>query len=555
MSIKLSSLSLAIGATLLSTSAFSEQERIDVDNGLQDYTINRTLEDISPKDLKSAQRAAFICYRACHRPAREEVPETISPKLEGLSAQYLFNQWADMDTIRTSGLSAQMKEFVYAYSREEMANVSLVLAARDMPYNPDPNVVEGESWKRGKEIYDKSCKACHGEQGLSEHDRFPTMKGQMPVYLFEQLKSYRDGTRTNRDAVMMKPFAAMYNEDDYKDIIAYVTGQELKQIERTEFITGIGMPPIEGFVLPDTGQVQNFTDVHGEDSDYQGDQPHFTVSESGLTTFDENTKLTWERDSSRIWMTAIEGKDYCENLELDGYSDWRYPLMKELQTIVDSGEFRPAVDTTAFLNMPRQSSGIWTFPVSNHPDHAWHIGFPDGHTMGQHTASTKMTRCVRADNGAAYHNMSYVDNGNGTITEKVTNRMWQKELDFTRRKWEDSIQYCENLEIGGHDDWRLPDFKELKSIVNFNKVNPSIDEEFFPNTPMKYMFWTNTAYVGTENAQFRPLPARKKDQDPSEFDLRGKKGGTFAWAVGFQLGAGYGLSRDIEFYTRCIRNP
>jgi len=554
MCIKLSTLSIAIGATLLSSFALAAQERADIDNGLQDYTINRTLEDISPDAMKSAQRAAFICYRACHRPAREEVPETISPKLEGLSAQYIFNQWADMDTIRTSGLSAQMKEFVYAYSREEMANISLVLASRDMPYNPDPEIVGNDSWERGKAMYDKSCKACHGEQGLSNNERFPTMRGQMPVYLFEQLKSYRDGTRTNRDAPIMKPFASMYSEEEYKDIITYLTGKELKQIERTEFITGIGMPPIEGFVLPDTGQIQNFTDVHGEDSDYEGVQPRYTISESGLTTFDENTKLTWERDSSRIWMTAVEGKEYCANLELDGYSDWRYPLMKELQTIVDSGEFRPAVDTEAFLNMPRQSSGIWTFPVSNHPDHAWHIGFPDGHTMGQHTASTKMTRCVRADNGAAYHNMEYVDNNNGTITEKVTNRMWQKELDFNRRKWEDSIQYCENLNLGGHDDWRLPDFKELKSIVNFNKVNPSIDEEFFPNTPMKFMFWTSTAYVGTENAQFRPLPARKKDQDPSEYDLRGKKGGTFAWAVGFQLGAGYGLSRDIEFYTRCIRD-
>ncbi|UJF17281.1 DUF1566 domain-containing protein [Vibrio sp. SS-MA-C1-2] len=557
MKTKPSKLALVITASLLSNFAFANEVSVnqDIDNGLEDYTINRTLADLSPKELKKASREAFICYRACHRPAKEEVPETLSPKLDGLSAQYLFDQWADMDNIRVSGLSAQMKEFVYVYSRKEMADISLVLSSRKMKYSPDPDVVGSDLWQQGKEKYDQSCKMCHGEQAESKNELYPSFKGQMPAYIFEQLKEYRDGNRTNRDAPVMQPFAKMYSEEDYKAIIAYVTGQKLKLIERVEFITGIGMPAIKDFVLPDTGQIQDFTDVKGEDSDYIGEQPTYTVSQSGKTVFDENTKLTWERDSSRIWMTALEGKEYCASLELDGYDDWRYPLIKELHTITDLGEFRPAIDTKAFLNMPRQSSGIWTFPVSNHPDHAWHIGFPDGHTMGQHTASTKMTRCVRADNGAAYHNMNFVDNHDGTVTEKVTDRMWQQSIDYTRRKWEPSIQYCENLTLAGYDDWRLPDFKELLSIGNFNKFNPSIDEEFFPNTPIKYLFWSSSAKVGTENANFRPLPPRKMDQPIEMHDLRGEAGGRERWAVGFQLGAGYGLNENLDMYTRCIRNP
>ncbi|EGR0753417.1 DUF1566 domain-containing protein [Vibrio vulnificus] len=557
--IKLSTVSLLVGTALLPTSASAQDDitvkNLDINNGLQDYTINRTIKDMSPAEIQAATRASFGCFMGCHRPAVEEVPETISPKLAGLPAQYIYNQWADMDGTRTSGLSVQMKEFVYLLPPKMMADVSILLSSREMKYSPDENVVGGESWKRGKKIFDKSCKACHGEQALSTNERFPSFKGQMPYYLFEQLKNYRDETRTNRDAPMMYPFAKMYNEEDYKDIIAYVTGQELKQIERTEFITGIGMPAPEGFVLPDSGQVQNFTEVHGEDSDYPGVSPRFTISESGLTTYDENTKLTWERDSSRIWMTAIEGKDYCENLELDGYTDWRYPLIKELHSIADFGEFRPAINTDAFLNMPRQSSGIWTFPVSNHPDHAWHIGFPDGHTMGQHTASTKLTRCVRADNGAAYHNLDLVDNGDGTVTENVTNRMWQQNIDFKRRNWEDSIKYCEALDYAGYDDWRLPDFKEMISLGDFNKVNPSIDEEFFPNTPSKYMFWTSSAKVGTEKENFRPLPARKEKQSKEMYNLLGEKGGSLRWAVGFAVGAGYGLNEETPYYARCIRNP
>lgn len=557
-------LSLLVGSALMSGSTLAQNSvtpsnaqitNPDVDNGLQNYTINRTISDLSAAEIQAATRASVGCFMGCHRPAVEEVPETISPKISGLPAQYIYNQWSDMDGTRTSGLSVQMKEFVYLLSPKMMADVAIVLSDREMKYSPDANVVGGESWTRGKAIYDQSCKACHGEQAVSDNVRFPSFKGQMPYYLFEQLKNYRDEKRTNRDAPIMYPFAKMYNEDDYKDIIAYVTGQELKQIERTEFITGIGMPAPKDFVLPDTGQIQNFTNVHGEDSDYHGAEPRYTVSKSGKTTFDENTKLTWERDASRIWMTAIEGKEYCESLELDGYTDWRYPLIKELHTIADFGEFRPAIDTEAFLNMPRQSSGIWTFPVSNHPDHAWHIGFPDGHTMGQHTASTKLTRCVRADNNAAYHNLALVDNNDGTVTEKVTNRMWQQHIDFERRSWEDSIQYCEEMNFAGYDDWRLPDFKEMISIGDFNKVYPSIDQTFFPNTPSKYLFWTSSAKVGTERQNFRPLPARKNKQPPEMYNLVGKKGGTQRWAVGYAVGAGYGLNEETPNYARCIRNP
>ncbi|MGR5236382.1 copper chaperone PCu(A)C [Vibrio alfacsensis] len=93
----------------------------------------------------------------------------------------------------------------------------------------------------------------------------------------------------------------------------------------------------------------------------------------------------------------------------------------------------------------------------------------------QHTASTKLVRCVRADNGAAYHNMSYVDNGDGTVTEKVTNRMWQQKIDYNRRNWFDSIEYCENLNYAGYDDWRLPNIKEL-----VEKKHWSMDVESVP---------------------------------------------------------------------------
>ncbi|MCW8328380.1 DUF1566 domain-containing protein [Photobacterium sp. SDRW27] len=542
-------------ATLVSA-AFSQHLMAaeDINNGYEDYTINRKIEDLTAKDKASANRIIYGCYLGCHRPAKEEVPETLSPKLEGFDAQYFLNQWVDMDNERHAGISSQMKEIVYANPVRDMASTAIVLGERTMSWNPDPEVMKSEAYARGKTKYDGACKFCHGEQGASTNPKYPPLKGQMPAYLFEQLTSYRDGKRANRNAPIMMPFAKMLSEEDYKDIIAYVSGKAYTPVERREFITGIGMPPVEGFVLPDTGQNQNFTDTFGEDSDYPRNPPSYTISESGKVVVDNNTKLMWERESSRIWMTAVEGQQYCDSLELDGYKDWRFPLMKELQSIADMGEFRPALNTDIFSNMPRLASGIWTFPISDHPDHVWHIGFPDAHIMGQHTASTKLVRCVRADNGAAYHNMRYVDNGNGTVTEKITNRMWQQNIDYQRRNWEESIKYCENLDYAGYDDWRLPNIKEMVSIVNYNKTSPAIDEEFFPNTPVKYFFWTSTSDVAGPTLFIRPLSKRKKDQTPEMLDLR-HTGDNEGWAMGYQIGSGYGMQKDNQFYNRCIRTP
>jgi hypothetical protein len=45
-----------------------------------------------------------------------------------------------------------------------------------------------------------------------------------------------------------------------------------------------------------------------------------------------------------------------------------------------------------------------------------------------------------------------------------------------------SLLYCDRLNYAGHTDWRLPNVKELMSIVDYSKLNPSINTTFFTNT-------------------------------------------------------------------------
>jgi len=60
---------------------------------------------------------------------------------------------------------------------------------------------------------------------------------------------------------------------------------------------------------------------------------------------------------------------------------------------------------------------------------------------------------------------SYTDNGNGTITDNATGLMWQQADDGVVRDWQNSLTNAETLVLAGHSDWRLPNAKELQSIV------------------------------------------------------------------------------------------
>ena len=89
------------------------------------------------------------------------------------------------------------------------------------------------------------------------------------------------------------------------------------------------------------------------------------------------------------------------------------------------------------------------------------------------------------------------DNGDGTITDLYTGLMWIKDGESTSSfngattTQGNAILFAKQLSFAGYDDWRLPNFKELATIVNYEKSNPAIDENYFINIkPDKY--WSST---------------------------------------------------------------
>lgn len=72
----------------------------------------------------------------------------------------------------------------------------------------------------GKKLYDATCAACHGPNGISIAPIYPNIAGQKNEYLVAQLKAFRDGSRKN---AIMQPMAKGLTDTNIANITAYVS--------------------------------------------------------------------------------------------------------------------------------------------------------------------------------------------------------------------------------------------------------------------------------------------------------------------------------------------
>ncbi len=88
----------------------------------------------------------------------------------------------------------------------------------------------------------------------------------------------------------------------------------------------------------------------------------------------------------------------------------------------------------------------------------------------------------------------FKNNGDGTITDRATNLMWVADPTAAGRggtyNWTNAINASENLTYATYSDWRLPNVKELGSIVGYNGNSPAINTAFF--TSQSTYYWSST---------------------------------------------------------------
>lgn len=273
----------------------------------------------------------------------------------------------------------------------------------------------------------------------------------------------------------------------------------------------IGLQVYAGSV-PDTGQTQSYTDTFGEDSDYTINPPSYTkLDSSGNPLADSASSWAMVRDNvtGLIWEVKKEGEGihYKDNKYkwqeaqdvfiaalnsspgFGGYTDWRLPTIKELAYLVNYGipYPGPCIYTTYFPNtMPLD---YWSSTTcANSTAEAWDINF----NYGNDNTSDKLKYelYVRAVRGVQSPN-NFVDNGNGTVTDKTTGLMWQQATATGTYKWDQALDYCETLSLGGRTDWRLPNIKELRSLVDYSTYDPAVNTIFSPDTNSSN-YWSST---------------------------------------------------------------
>ncbi len=87
----------------------------------------------------------------------------------------------------------------------------------------------------------------------------------------------------------------------------------------------------------------------------------------------------------------------------------------------------------------------------------------------------------------------FAANGDGTVTDTCTGLVWEQRLGrSSAMTWKEALRYCADLELGGHDDWRLPNVRELQSLADYGRHSPAFDSVF---DPVLTRYWSSTTDV------------------------------------------------------------
>jgi len=117
------------------------------------------------------------------------------------------------------------------------------------------------------------------------------------------------------------------------------------------------------------------------------------------------------------------------------------------------------------------------------------------------------------------------DGGSGVVTDSVTGVLVWQDNETVKKTWVEAISYCESLTLGGNSDWRLPNKKELLSIVDYSTFDPAISS-VFQNT-ISYRYWSSTTNASRIN---------------------------HAWRIYFGDGNTDKNSKSNRYYVRCVRS-
>lgn len=248
----------------------------------------------------------------------------------------------------------------------------------------------------------------------------------------------------------------------------------------------------------------------GQNANYPGNTPNYTDNGDG-TISDNITGLMWERTTDKNGDGTInyyDKKSYAEALAdassctTGGHNDWRLPTIKEIYSLVmaygaepnpearHQGTAVPYLNTDYFdfgfgdlnagshgavsderlIDAQYASSTLYVSTTMGGNETMFGYNFADGRIKGYpSSANMKKYYVMYVRGNTNYGKNDFVDNGDGTITDNATGLMWMQNDNGSAILWENALNYAENLSYAGYSDWRLPDIKELQSIIDYSR--------------------------------------------------------------------------------------
>jgi hypothetical protein len=289
------------------------------------------------------------------------------------------------------------------------------------------------------------------------------------------------------------------------------------------------------------------TPFFGQDAHYQGNEPAYRDNGDG-TISDLVTGLMWQKDPGhkKTFREAVAGATSCR---VGGYDDWRLPSIKEMYSLIlfsgedvnpqstDTAGLKPFIDTQYFdfsygdpakgeriIDSQVASATKYVSTTMNGSETVFGVNFADGRIKGYPASVHRPGRPAKGflvfyvRGNPEYGTNKFQDNGDNTVTDHATGLTWMK-LDSGHLKagenkdgklnWEQALRWVEELEYAGYTDWRLPNAKELQSLVDYTRspdtTQSAAIDPMFSVTPIRdaqgkvnYPFyWSNTTHKRT----------------------------------------------------------
>ncbi len=304
------------------------------------------------------------------------------------------------------------------------------------------------------------------------------------------------------------------------------------------------------YSIVDTGQTLFYNDhgamyhpakkgmpFYGQDANFDSHAPAYLDHHDG-TVSDLNTGLMWvqARGEKTTWQDAGKNAAACR---VGGYADWRMPTIKELYSLIlftgktaignpalakSSGDSVPYLDTRYFrfaygepargeriIDCQDWSATPYISTTMNGQETAFGVNFADGRIKGyprgrgpRGEPNKLYVRYVRGN--MQYGKNDFINNNNGTVTDRATGLMWSHDDSQRSMNWQNALEWAQqqnHKKFAGYDDWRLPNAKELQSIVDYSRApavthSAAIDPVFaisvLADGDYPY-FWSSTTHL------------------------------------------------------------